>query len=186
MDFNAAGDQTLQQRKKGRQGFTAKEAGAQLFVAGMDRDVQGGEFIRQDPLHLFFTNRRQGDISAVKVGEAIIFVFDIQGGTQAARQLLHKAEQAVIAALRRLRMLDFQPELFVGILVELQFPLFTVNATDIKDEFFGMTGQTHIIEKIAQVLTIDGQKGVARLQIQLFGDTAGGDGLNGDHKGIAP
>ena len=76
--------------------LVAKHGAVQLWVGGVDGDVDGADVQVNDPLGLALRQVGEGDVVAQQKAQPGIVILEVQRGAHTRRHLVHKAEQAVI------------------------------------------------------------------------------------------
>ena len=100
-----------------------KHLHSDLWVRGVDRDVQGAEALSDDPLEVGLREASEGGEVPIQEAQAVVVVLEIEALPEARRELVDEAELAVVVASAHLveqSGLHVDPEGLPRSLVDLQ------------------------------------------------------------------
>ena len=167
VELDAAGRQFGQVLQRFAAALVGQHPHAQLRVGGVYRDKDGADVHLEDAVDLTVGEVGQRDIVAEQKGKPLVIVFKVQRFPHAGRQLVDKAEHAVVRAA-----VFFVPEVGLEIAAErLILPFFYLQGTALAvlAEFQRKTRRRCIelvVQRVAQRVAVDGQQRAARVQAQ--------------------
>ena len=157
----------------------AQNVAAKLGVDRVHGDVQRRGVARDHPIQLMVGDVGQGHIVAHHQAHAPVVVLDAHAGPHVFGQLIHKAEQAFVAAQPHAahhRPFELQAQGIVLPLADADLMHLAVPADAQRQLALG--GQGLVVQKVDHRLAADGEQLVAGPQAGARGGTAGRDGEN--------
>ena len=148
---------------------------AQLWIHGLEGDIDGGETVSADPVDVMVRHIGQGHIVPLQEGEPGIVVLEIQGVPHAGGHLVDEAEYALIVAVPVLvhqAALELQPQILVIVLVHLQEPLLPVRLLQEQLDI-GVLYHELVVENILHFHAVDGDQPVAGCDFQFLPNASG-------------
>ena len=139
----------------------------------MKGNINRLQVIPCDPLNVVVAHIGQGDIIPLQKRKPGIIVFEVQRLPHAFWHLIDKTEHTFISAgaiFIHQTLLEFQAQIFLIILLDLQLPLFSVFLLHQKSQEL-IIYIIMIIKYVLDLLPVDGKKNIPRLQFQLAGNT---------------
>ncbi len=94
-------------------------------------DIERRELLAQNQLQIIFREVGQSDIGAVKVGETVVFILDIERTPHTARQLMDEAEDTVVAAQLRFRVRQQETKRLPAVVLDVKLPQFAIGTLNL-------------------------------------------------------
>ena len=148
---------------------------AKLGIGCLERNIDWPQMVLYDTVDIVITHICKCYIITLQKRKAGIIVFKIQSFPHPRRHLIDKTENTVVSAgtiFIHQSIIELDPQIFLIIFFNLQFPFFPVGLTDQYCQII-IVYQIMIIENIFDLLVIDGNQFISRFDLQFFGYTPG-------------
>ena len=178
--FDSGFTEPLNLRKNIAGKTVAQHLAAQLRIHCLEGYVDRLHPVTNDPVDIVITHIGKCHIIALQKGKTRIVVLKIQGIAHSLRHLINKTEDTGIAAgpvFIQERILEFNSEILLEFLLDLQLPFLTGGLADHDLQVF-LIGQIPVIKDILHRLSADGNQHITRLDFELPGDTPGKNPLD--------
>ena len=142
----------------------------QFRVRCLKRDVNGLQPVSYNPFNIMVAHIGQSNIIPLKERKPGIIILEIQGIPHSLRHLINKTEDAFIIAgtiLIHEPPAEINPQLFIGIFLNLQLPLFSVRLFDQQNDLFILHVKL-IIKNVFNLMPVNLQKLISRFYAHLF------------------
>ena len=152
-----------------------------LWVGGVDGNVDGRNVHLDDAVDLVVLHVRHGDVVAEQEAQTLIIIFKVQALSHSRRELVDKAEHAVVGAGM---FLVAQIGREVAAERPTRFPVDIPLPDAVGDLRFQMkalaVGIEIVVQRVVQLVFINAQQLIARHKAKGFGLTAGLDAFDFD------